>query len=122
IEGVVRGYLSGSGWEEYRKSGTLAGIRLPEGIKESEKLPHPMFTPATKEESGHDVNISVKEMEGIVGHEVTKELEEKSLALYGYAAAYALERGIIIADTKFEFGIVDGSVILIDEVLTPDSS
>jgi len=122
VECVVRGYLSGSGWEEYKRNGTLAGLQLPAGLRESDKLPEPAFTPATKEESGHDINISVKEMESLVGHELTKELEEKSLALYNYAAGYALERGIIIADTKFEFGVFDGSIILIDEVLTPDSS
>ena len=122
VECVVRGYLSGSGWEEYKRGGTLAGLKLPAGLRESDELPEAAFTPATKEESGHDINISVKEMADLVGSEMTEDLQENSLALYKYAAGYALERGIIVADTKFEFGIFDGSIILIDEVLTPDSS
>ena len=122
IECVARGYLSGSGWKEYKASGAVCGIALPAGLKESDKLPEPIFTPATKEQSGHDVNISEEVMAGIIGEELTRELKEATLSIYGGAASYADERGIIIADTKFEFGKVDGSVILIDEALTPDSS
>ncbi|GIX06600.1 MAG: phosphoribosylaminoimidazole-succinocarboxamide synthase [Candidatus Poribacteria bacterium] len=122
IECVVRGYLSGSAWREYRQSGTVCGQRLPAGLRESERLPEPIFTPATKAETGHDENISVEEMARQVGWELTEKLRELSLAIYNKAAAYALERGIIIADTKFEFGLREGRVILIDELLTPDSS
>ena len=123
IECVVRGYLSGSGWKEYQKDGTVCGIRLPAGLKESDKLPEPVFTPATKAETGHDENISEQQMAAIVGPEVTAQLREVSLTLYQQAAEYARERGIIIADTKFEFGRDgQGRAILIDEVLTPDSS
>jgi phosphoribosylaminoimidazole-succinocarboxamide synthase len=122
IECVVRGYLSGSGWAEYRKSGTIGGMPLPPGLVESSELRDPMFTPSTKAASGHDENISVEQMAAIVGRELTHTLERLTVALYSEARAYARERGIIIADTKFEFGMIDGQVILIDEALTPDSS
>ena len=122
IECVARGYLSGSGWKEYKASGAVCGIKLPAGLEESDKLPEPIFTPATKEQTGHDINISEEAMAAIVGEELTKELKDLTLGIYSRAASYADERGIIIADTKFEFGKVDGKVILIDEALTPDSS
>jgi phosphoribosylaminoimidazole-succinocarboxamide synthase len=122
VECVVRGYLAGSGWAEYRKTGTLAGEPLPAGLRESDRLPEPRFTPSTKEETGHDINISVAEMAHRVGRVLTDQIARTSLALYTHAEAYARERGIIIADTKFEFGLLDGRLILIDEVLTPDSS
>lgn len=122
IECVVRGYLFGSAWKEYQEKGEVSGIKLPPNLRLAEKLPSPIFTPATKEESGHDVNISLKEMEDIVGKEVTAFLLEKSLAIYEKAAAYAESKGIIIADSKFELGWHEGEIILIDEVLTPDSS
>jgi phosphoribosylaminoimidazole-succinocarboxamide synthase len=122
IECVVRGYLSGSGWKEYRQQGSVCGIRLPGGLKESDRLAEPIFTPATKEESGHDVNISFETMVEHVGQELAEELRRRSLAVYQRGADYACSRGIIIADTKFEWGRVGDEVILIDEVLTPDSS
>lgn len=122
IECVVRGYLAGSGWKEYRSSGTLAGVRLPVGLQECDKLPEAQFTPATKAESGHDENISISEMQGLVGYELADDLQTFSISLYERAAAEALTRGIIIADTKFEFGLVGDEIVLIDEVLTPDSS
>ncbi len=122
IECVVRGYLAGSGWREYREKGSISGIKLPPGLRESDKLPSPIFTPATKAHTGHDENITEKEAEKIAGKEVFSLIKEKSLALYEKAKEYAEERGIIIADTKFEFGIINGKVILIDEILTPDSS
>ncbi|HWB53576.1 MAG TPA: phosphoribosylaminoimidazolesuccinocarboxamide synthase, partial [Tepidisphaeraceae bacterium] len=123
IECVARGYLAGSGWKEYQKSQTVCKIKLPAGLRQCDKLPTPIFTPATKEESGHDINISPSEMGDRVGKELASELEKRTLSLYSQAADYAATRGIIIADTKFEFGIVDGGkIILIDEVLTPDSS
>ncbi len=122
IECVVRGYLSGSGWKEYRQSGMVCGVKLPAGLVESDKLPQPIFTPATKEETGHDINISLERMRELVGATVADELCRRSLALYTRGADYARSRGIIIADTKFEWGVVDGELILIDEVLTPDSS
>ncbi len=122
IECVVRGYLSGSGWKEYRQQGSVCGIRLPAGLKESDALPEPIFTPATKEESGHDINISFETMVDLVGREISEELRRRSLGVYARGAEFARSRGIIIADTKFEWGRVDGSIILIDEVLTPDSS
>jgi phosphoribosylaminoimidazole-succinocarboxamide synthase len=122
IECVVRGYLSGSGWAEYRKSGTVCGIRLPNGLQESSRLPDPIFTPATKAETGHDENITFEQMVEAVGRELSEELRRRSIDLFQRGAAFALERGIIIADTKFEFGQVDGQILLIDEVLTPDSS
>jgi phosphoribosylaminoimidazole-succinocarboxamide synthase len=122
IECVARGYLSGSGWKEYEETGSVCGIRLPSGLKESDKLPEPIFTPATKAASGHDINISEKEMKDRVGPEVGNILKEKTLAVYHAARDYADSKGIIIADTKFEFGRLDNKVILIDEILTPDSS
>ncbi len=122
IECVVRGYLAGSGWKEYRSEGTLAGERLPSGLRECDQLPAPQFTPATKAESGHDENISIAEMENLVGAELADDLQTLSLGIYERAAAAARERGIIIADTKFEFGLVGNEIVLIDEVLTPDSS
>ena len=122
IECVVRGYLAGSGWKEYQKSRTVCGIPLPAGLVESSELPEPIFTPATKAETGHDENISFAQAEKIVGADIARQAREFSLRLYSDARAYARERGIIIADTKFEFGLFDGKLILIDEVLTPDSS
>ncbi len=122
IECVVRGYLSGSGWKEYQKSGTVCGIKLPEGLRESDKLEEPIFTPATKAESGHDINITFEQMCDEVGTELSEQLRETSMQIYQAGSDYARPRGIIIADTKFEFGIRDGKVLLIDEVLTPDSS
>jgi len=122
IECVVRGYLAGSGWKEYRQSGTVCGIRLPLGLRESDRLPEPIFTPATKEESGHDINISFEQMVAKLGEQVAQELRERSLRIYRRGAEYALVKGILIADTKFEWGMVDDRLILIDEVLTPDSS
>lgn len=122
IECVARGYLSGSGWKEYQESGEVCGVRLPAGLRESEQLPEVIFTPATKAESGHDINISERAMADRIGEAATRQLKELTLKIYASAAAYALERGIIIADTKFEFGVKDGQVILVDEALTPDSS
>ena len=122
IECVVRGYLAGSGWKEYRARKTVCGIRLPDGLQESSELPEPIFTPATKAETGHDENISFDEAAAIVGLEVANRVRDLSVQIYSQARAYARERGIIIADTKFEFGHLDGDLILIDEVLTPDSS
>ncbi|RIK76120.1 MAG: phosphoribosylaminoimidazolesuccinocarboxamide synthase [Planctomycetota bacterium] len=122
IECVVRGYLSGSGWKEYQKTQSVCGIKLPAGLAESAKLPEPIFTPATKEESGHDINISFDRMVEIVGRETALELRDRSIDIYRRGADYAAGLGIIIADTKFEWGRVDDELILIDEVLTPDSS
>ena len=122
IECVVRGYLEGSGWKEYQKSGTVCGIRLPAGLKQCSQIDEPIFTPATKEESGHDINISFERMVEIIGSETANDLRQKSLDIYRRAAEHAKSRGIIIADTKFEFGWHEGKLILIDEVLTPDSS
>ncbi len=123
VECIVRGYISGSGWKEYKKSGTVCGIRLKEGLKESDKLPDPVFTPSTKAEMGeHDENISYEKMVDIVGSEMAARLKELSLNIYIRARDYAETKGIIIADTKFEFGLYDGNIILIDEILTPDSS
>ena len=123
IECVVRGYLSGSGWKDYRGTGQVSGHRLPAGLRESDQLPEPIFTPATKAQSGHDENITREQGASIVGAERFAEAERLSIALYRFAAAYALERGIIIADTKFEFGTDrDGRLVLGDEALTPDSS
>jgi phosphoribosylaminoimidazole-succinocarboxamide synthase len=122
IECVVRGYLAGSGWKEYQKSQTVCGIKLPAGLKESSELPEPIFTPATKAETGHDENISFDEARKITGDEIAEQARAASLKIYNFARDYARKRGIIIADTKFEFGLFDGKLILIDEVLTPDSS
>ena len=122
VECVARGYLSGSGWKEYCQQGTVCGIALPAGLQESDRLPEPIFTPATKAQSGHDENISFEAMAGLVGRDLAGRLRDLTLAIYSRAAAYALERGIIIADTKFEFGQAEGKLLLGDEVLTPDSS
>jgi phosphoribosylaminoimidazole-succinocarboxamide synthase len=122
IECVVRGYLSGSGWKEYQVSQTVCGLKLPAQLQESELLPEPIFTPATKAETGHDENISFERMASVVGQSRAEELKQFSLEIYSKASRFAKTRGIIIADTKFEFGLVDNQVILIDEVLTPDSS
>jgi phosphoribosylaminoimidazole-succinocarboxamide synthase len=122
IECVVRGYLAGSGWKEYRSSGTVCGIKLPPGLKESDRLPEPIFTPATKEESGHDENISFERMVELVGRPVAEELRRRSLSIFGRGSDHARQRGILIADTKFEWGKTADGIILIDEVLTPDSS
>lgn len=122
IECIVRGYLSGSGWKEYKKSQTVCGIKLPAGLGESAELPEPIFTPSTKAESGHDENISIEEACKIAGKEITTQARDLSLKIYKAGRDYARERGIIIADTKFEFGLFEGKLILIDEVLTPDSS
>ena len=122
IECVARGYLAGSGWKEYRASGTVCGIPLPKGLLESSKLPEPIFTPATKAQTGHDENISFERMTDIVGIDTARKLRDLTLAIYTRAASYAETRGIIIADTKFEFGFIDGKLVLGDEVLTPDSS
>jgi phosphoribosylaminoimidazole-succinocarboxamide synthase len=122
IECVARGYLSGSGWKEYSQSGTVCGIRLPAGLKESSKLPEPIFTPSTKAQSGHDENISFERMAALVGGEMAARLRDLTLAIYERGARYAESKGIIIADTKFEFGMVAGQLVLADEVLTPDSS
>lgn len=122
IECVARGYLSGSGWKEYQKTGKVCGIPLPAGLKESDKLPEPIFTPAIKATSGHDENISFQEMVRIAGPEMSEKLRDLTLRIYTNAADYALTRGIIIADTKFEFGQTAKGLVLADEVLTPDSS
>lgn len=122
IECVVRGYLAGSGWKEYKQRQTVCGVALPPGLKESSELPEPIFTPATKAETGHDENISFEQAAAIVGAGIAERARAASLKIYKEARDYARTRGIIIADTKFEFGIYDGELILIDEVLTPDSS
>jgi len=122
IECVVRGYLAGSGWKEYKARQTVCGVKLPPGLQESAELPEPIFTPATKAETGHDENISFEQAADIVGRETAEKVRDLSLGIYRAAREYARQRGIIIADTKFEFGHCDGRLILIDEVLTPDSS
>jgi len=122
VECVARGYLAGSGLKEYNESGEVCGVKLPPGLVNASKLPRPIFTPATKEDTGHDINISFERMAGIVGLELATQLRDLTLSLYEQAAEYALTRGIIIADTKFEFGLRDGKVVWIDEALTPDSS
>jgi phosphoribosylaminoimidazole-succinocarboxamide synthase len=122
VECVVRGYLSGSGWKEYKATGTVCGIKLPAGLKESDQLPEPMFTPATKATTGHDINISFEEMCKLVDPGLSRQLRELTLSIYKKAADYARQRGIIIADTKFEFGQTAQGITLADEVLTPDSS
>ena len=121
-ECVVRGYIAGSGWAEYQRSGSVVGHALPEGMREADQLPEPIFTPSTKAEVGHDENITRQQLAGMVGAELAAELEERSLALYRAGAERAARAGLILADTKFEFGWIDGRVALIDEVLTPDSS
>jgi len=122
VECIVRGYLSGSGWKEYQKSRSICGIKLPAGLEESSRLPEVIFTPSTKEEEGHDINVAAGYVENKLGKEISGRIRDLSIAIYRKAADYALTRGIIIADTKFEFGIYENNVILIDEVLTPDSS
>ena len=122
IECVARGYISGSGWKEYRERGTVCGIHLPRGLRESDKLPEPIFTPATKAQSGHDENISFEHACSLIGEDLANKVRDLTLAIYARAARYAETRGIIIADTKFEFGFADGELLLGDEVLTPDSS
>ncbi|HEX7808194.1 MAG TPA: phosphoribosylaminoimidazolesuccinocarboxamide synthase, partial [Thermoanaerobaculia bacterium] len=122
VECVARGYLVGSGLKEYRETGEVCGIKLPEGLTTASKLPEPIFTPATKEDTGHDINISFERMAEIVGLDLATQLRDLTLSLYSQAAEYALTRGIIIADTKFEFGLKDGRIVWIDEALTPDSS
>jgi phosphoribosylaminoimidazole-succinocarboxamide synthase len=122
VECIVRGYITGSAMKEYQKTGKVCGIKLPEGLKEADKLPEPIFTPSTKAEEGHDINIIFDELINIVGKEVAETLRDLSLKLYIKASNYAESKGIIIADTKFEFGFYEGKIILIDEVLTPDSS
>ena len=122
IECVIRGYLSGSAWAEYTQRGTVSGIALPEGLKESQELPQPIFTPTTKAEDGHDQPLSTAGVNKLVGKSLAEELKEKSLAIYGYARKYAIAKGFIIADTKLEFGLEEERLILIDELLTPDSS
>jgi phosphoribosylaminoimidazole-succinocarboxamide synthase len=122
FECVVRGFLAGSGWKEYRQTGAVCGHRLPMGLPESARLPEPIFTPATKAEEGHDINVTLDVMAQSIGRRLTKQLEEISLQIYCDAAQYAETRGIIICDTKFEFGLRDGALVLVDELLTPDSS
>lgn len=122
IECVVRGYLDGSGWKEYKQSGKVCGIQLPSGLVQCSQLEEPIFTPATKEQSGHDINISFERMVELIGSDLANQLRAKSQEIYQRGAEFARQRGILIADTKFEWGMVDGELILIDEVLTPDSS
>jgi phosphoribosylaminoimidazole-succinocarboxamide synthase len=122
IECVARGYLSGSGWKEYQRQGTVCGIPLPAGLRESDKLPEPIFTPATKAQSGHDENVSFEHVASLIGEDLAKRLRDLTLEIYGRASKYAETKGIIIADTKFEFGFVGDQLVLGDEVLTPDSS
>jgi len=122
IECVVRGYLSGSGWKDYQKTGSVCGIALPAGLRESDRLPEPIFTPSTKATSGHDENISFDETVARIGQPLAEKLRDTSLAIYKSAAEFASARGIVVADTKFEFGLIGGELIWIDEALTPDSS
>lgn len=122
FECVVRGYLAGSGWADYQRTGAVCGVTLPTGLRQADELPEPIFTPATKAEMGHDINISLDEMKNSVGEDLGQAIADVSIALYRAAAAYALDRGIIIADTKMEFGLLDDQLLLIDELLTPDSS
>lgn len=122
VECVVRGYISGSAWAEYKKSGTINGQKAPKGLKESQELPEPWFTPTTKADAGHDMPMTQQQLNDLAGGKTAAELKEKSIALYQFARNYAIDRGIIIADTKFEFGFDDNEIILIDEALTPDSS
>jgi phosphoribosylaminoimidazole-succinocarboxamide synthase len=122
VECVARGYLSGSGWKEYQQTGAVCGISLPRGLRESDALPEPIFTPATKAQTGHDENISFERMASLVGHDLSVRLRDLTLKIYQQAVDYARPRGIILADTKFEFGLIGGQITLADEVLTPDSS
>nr|WP_281890896.1 phosphoribosylaminoimidazolesuccinocarboxamide synthase [Paenibacillus sp. YYML68] len=122
IECVVRGYITGGGWRQYQQTGEVNGHKLPAGMRKNEKCPQPIFTPAAKNDVGHDEDISIERMKELVGAELTEQLQEKSIRLYEFAHAFCAERGIILADTKFEFGLIDGEIILIDEIFTPDSS
>jgi len=122
VECVARGYLAGSGWKEYKATGAVCGIPLPEGLREADRLPEPIFTPATKAAEGHDVNIPFEEVVRLVGRDVAERLRAATLELYGAVAEYALSRGIVVADTKFEFGVAEGRIVLADEMATPDSS
>ena len=122
VECIARGYISGSAWDEYSKSGTVSGKPMPSGLKESDKLPEPLFTPSTKADEGHDESITVEQMANIVGDDLTNQIQRKTLEIYNFAEKYARDKGIIIADTKMEFGMIDGKLCLIDELLTPDSS
>jgi len=122
VECIVRGYLSGSGWKEYREKGEICGVKLPKGLRESEKLDEPIFTPTTKAEKGHDMPITFEQLKDMVGKETAEKLRDLSIEIYEKARDYAYQRGIIIADTKFEFGVKNGEIILVDELLTPDSS
>jgi phosphoribosylaminoimidazole-succinocarboxamide synthase len=122
IECVVRGYLAGSGWQEYQRSQSVCGVPLPPGLRQAQELPEPIFTPATKEEQGHDVNVSFERMAELVGAGLADDLRRRSLDVYRRARAYAASKGILLADTKFEWGRTDEGIILVDEVLTPDSS
>jgi phosphoribosylaminoimidazole-succinocarboxamide synthase len=121
-ECIVRGYLEGSALKEYKVSGTVGGVKMPEGMKQGDKLPSPMFTPSTKADEGHDINITYDQLAGLIGEADAKQLSDAALALYGKASAYALARGLILADTKFEFGKIDGRLVIADEIFTPDSS
>ena len=122
VECVARGYITGSGWKDYQRTGSVCGVALPAGLVESDRLPEPIFTPTTKAETGHDMPLTLEQTAEAVGRGLAERLKELTLSLYEFAAAHALERGIILADTKFEFGFADGELLLIDEVLTPDSS
>ncbi|MBI4655645.1 MAG: phosphoribosylaminoimidazolesuccinocarboxamide synthase [Elusimicrobia bacterium] len=122
FECIVRGYITGSGWKEYSKSGSICGIKLPAGLIEAQKLPEPIFTPSSKEDKGHDENVSFEQMSDVLGRDKAEYIKNKSIELYKFAAEYSEKRGIILADTKFEFGELDGEIILIDEIFTPDSS
>ena len=122
VECIARGYITGSAWAEYRKSGTVHGMAMPAGLVEGDKFPEPLFTPTTKADEGHDMPMSLKELGDMVGEEMARTLGEKTIGLYSDADAYARDKGIIIADTKLEFGLLDGELIVIDELLTPDSS
>jgi phosphoribosylaminoimidazole-succinocarboxamide synthase len=122
VECVVRGYLSGSGWKEYQKTGKISGLKIPKGLEESDRLEEPIFTPSTKTERGHDENISMKDVQKTLGADLANKIRKVSLELYQKASLFALSKGIIIADTKFEFGLVDDDLVLVDEIFTPDSS
>ncbi len=122
VECVVRGYLAGSGWKDYKETGITSGVKLPDGLKNSDRLDEPIFTPATKAEEGHDENISFKEMQKLIGSDLSNKIRDISIELYQKASLHAISKGIIIADTKFEFGLTDKEIILVDEIFTPDSS
>jgi phosphoribosylaminoimidazole-succinocarboxamide synthase len=122
VECIVRGYLEGSGLKDYKSTGEISGIKLPEGLKQADKLPEPIFTPSTKASEGHDINVSYEYVKKQIGEELASTLKEKSITLYKKAEKYALSRGIILADTKFEFGMLDGELVIADEMFTPDSS